>query len=87
MASTCAIYKGSRKIGTGSVADGTTAVSSFVLTDSVYGTRVHNTFGRNVKVTITESGSHLGRSFDTRIISDDGAGNLVIRDATPFVGA
>ncbi len=86
MASTCTINKGSRQIGTGSVTGGSPNVSSFSQTDNVYTTKLGG-FGRHVTVTITQSGTHLGRSFNTRIVSDDGAGNLVLADAVPFVGA
>ena len=87
MASTCTINKGTRQIGTGSVSADSNAVSSFILTDAVYGTKCEGVFGRNVTVCITESGTHLGRTFQTRIVTDDGAGNLTLRDAIPFVGA
>jgi hypothetical protein len=87
MASTCTINKGSRQIGTGSVAAGSASVTSFTLTDAVYNTRVHGSFGRNVVVTITEAGTHLGRSFPTRITADNGSGTLTLRDVCPFVGA
>lgn len=86
MASTCAIFKGSRQIGTGSVTAGSAAVSSFAQTDNIYTTKLGG-FGRHVTVMVTQSGTHLGRTFNTRIVSDDGAGNLVLQDAVPFVGA
>lgn len=86
MASTCTINKGSRQIGTGSISAGSSSVTSFSLTDSVYNTNI-NGFGRKVTVTITEAGTHLGRSFQTRIVSDNGAGTLTLRHACPFVGA
>lgn len=86
MASTCTIHKGTRQIGTGSVSAASKTVSSFVLTDKMYGTNI-NGFGRKVTVTITQAGMHLGRSFQTRIASDNGSGTLVLRDATPFIGA
>ena len=87
MASTCKVMKGSRQIGTGSVTDGSTSLTSFTLTDAVYNTRVHGTFGRHVVICITESGTHLARSFPTRITADNGSGTLTLRDACPFVGA
>lgn len=87
MASTCTINKGTRQIGTGSVSDGSNAVSSFVLTDAMYGTKCEGVFGRNVTVCITQAGTHLGRTFRTRIVTDDGAGNLTLRDNCPFVGS
>jgi len=87
MALTCTINKGTRQIGTGSVSGGSNAVSSFVLTDSVYGTKCEGVFGRNVTVCITQSGTHLGRTFQSRIVTDDGAGNLTLRDAVPYIEA
>lgn len=87
MASTCTVMKGSRQIGTGSVADGSTSLTSFTKTDAVYDTTVHGIFGRNVVVCITQAGTHLARQFVTRIVSDNGAGTLVMRDACPFVGS
>lgn len=86
MASTCAIYKGSRQIGTGSVSAASASVSSFSQTDNVYTTKIGG-FGRHVTVMITQVGTHLGRTFNTRIVSDDGAGNVVLQDLVPFVGA
>lgn len=86
MASTCTISKGSRQIGTGSVSANSPNVTSFVLKDKVYGTNI-NGFGRKVTVTITQAGTHLGRSFQTRIKSDNGAGTLTLRHACPFVGS
>lgn len=86
MASTCTINKGSRQIGTGSVTGGSTSVSSFSQTDNVYTAKISG-FGRHVTVCITQAGTHLGRTFNTRIVSDDGAGNVVLQDAVPFVGA
>jgi hypothetical protein len=84
MALTCTINKGTRKIGTGSVAGGSANVSSFSQTDNMYTTKLRG-FGRHVTVSITQSGKHLGRSFNTRIVSDDGAGNLVLEDVCPFI--
>jgi hypothetical protein len=87
MASTCTVNKGPRQIGTGSVSADSTSLTSFTLTDSVYNTRVHGTFGRNVTVTISQAGTHLGRSYNTRITNDNGSGTLTMLDACPFVGA
>lgn len=87
MASTCTVNKGSRQIGTGSVSDGSTSLTSFTQTDAVYTTKASGVFGRNVTVVITESGTHLGRSFNTRITADNGSGTLTLLSACPFVGA
>jgi len=85
MASTCAIYKGSRQIGTGSVSDGSATVSSFIQTDNIYTTKALGVWGRWVTVVITQSGTHLGRSFNSKIHSDDGAGTVTLRHACPFI--
>lgn len=87
MASTCKVMKGSRQIGTGSVADGSKSLTSFTLTDAVYDTTVHGVFGRNVVICITQAGDHLARTWRTRIVSDNGSGTLTLLDACPFVGA
>jgi hypothetical protein len=79
MASTCSVYKSNQLLGTGSVADGTTSISSYS------GTAPEN--GRNVVVAITQAGTHVGRSFLTRIQSGSGTATLVMKDATPFAGA
>jgi hypothetical protein len=79
MASTCSVYKSNQLLGTGSVAAGTTALGSYS------GTAPTN--GRNVVVTITQAGTHAGKSFLTRIQSGSGTADLVMKDATPFVGA
>jgi hypothetical protein len=83
MASTCKLTKGSQVLGTGSVADGTTSVSSWTATTA----QIPNIRGRFVCVEITEVGSHLARTFWTRVVADNGSGTLTLRDATPFVGA
>lgn len=67
------------------VSAGSTSITSFALLDD-RGTTV-NGFGRKVTVTITGAGTHLGRSYETRVVSDNGAGTVVLRDACPFVGA
>jgi hypothetical protein len=79
MASTCSVYKSNQLLGTGSVAAGSTSLTSYS------GTAPTN--GRNVVVAITQAGTHVGRSFLTRIASGSGTATLVLNDACPFVGA
>lgn len=79
MALTCDIYKGPIKLGAGSVSGGSAAVGSWVAVGSPHTVR------RNVTVVITQAGDHIGRSFNTRIMTDDGGGNLVLKDLVPFV--
>jgi hypothetical protein len=79
MASTCTVCKGNIQLGTGSVAAGSTSITSYS------GTAPIN--GRNVVVSVTQAGTHAGRSFATEIISGSGTATLVVNDACPFVGA
>jgi hypothetical protein len=90
MASTCAVFKGPRQIGTASCAAGSASLTSFTLTDAVYNTAIgliSGVGGRNVKVVITEAGTHLARTWNTRIVADNGSGTLTLRDVCPFVGS
>lgn len=82
MALTCAVYKGAQLLGTGSVADGSASLSSFTFSGGVTAIR-----GRYVGVTITQAGTHLARTFWTRITADNGAGTLTLRNACPFIEA
>jgi hypothetical protein len=79
MASTCDIYKGSNKLGSGSCEAASASITSYT------GTAPTNL--RNVQVVITEAGDNVGRSIWTRVQSGSGTATLVIRDAIPFVGA
>lgn len=90
MASTCTVTKGTRQIGTGSVTAGSASLTSFTLTDDVYNTAIgliSGVGGRHVKICITEAGDHIGRTWNTRIVADNGSGTLTLRDACPFIGA
>lgn len=81
MATNCSIYKHGILLGSGSVADGSATVSSW--------SAAANTPAiarRNVQVAITGVGVHQGRTFNTRVLSDNGA-TLTLKDVCPFVGA
>jgi hypothetical protein len=41
----------------------------------------------HVTVHVTQAGTHVGRTWYTRVLSDNGAGTLTLVDACPFVGA
>lgn len=41
----------------------------------------------HVTVHVTQAGTHVGRSWHTKIVDDNQAGTLTLRDACPFVGA
>lgn len=79
MASTCDIYKGMVKLGSGSCEAASASITSYSGTDP------QNL--RNVSVVITQVGTHVGRSISTRVESGSGTATLVLRDTIPFVGA
>lgn len=79
MASTCIVYKGGLQLGTASCAADSTSLSSYSGTAPID--------LRNVTVTVTQAGTHAGRSWNTRVQSGSGSSTLVVRDACPFVGA
>jgi len=70
-------------LGTGSVSGGGSTLSSFVKASGVSRALLRT----NLHVTVTQAGTHSGRSFYTRITADDGAGNLTLAHAVPWVGA
>lgn len=79
MASTCIVYKNNIQLGTASCEAASTSLTSFS------GTAPSNL--RNVSVTITQAGTHAGKTWNTRVESGSGTATLVVRDACPFVGA
>lgn len=84
MASTCKVYKHGVLLGAGSIADDSASLTSWV-PDA--GSVLPPIARRNVQVTCTQSGTHLGRTFNTRILADNGSGTLTMNDKCPFVGA
>jgi hypothetical protein len=81
---TCNVYKGAQLLGTGSIAAaGTTITSWTVRNDGLAGDVDHKVLRRNLQVAITSS-THAGSSFYTRVIADNGAGTLTLKDACPF---
>ena len=66
------------------MSDGSTSLTSFTLTDAVLNTLAQNVFGRSVTICITQAGSLAGYSWNDRIVSDDGAGNIVLLNGCPF---
>lgn len=83
--STCDVYKGPIKLGSGSIEGAATSITSYTSTDAKRNTMASKGFGENwmnVKVVITSS-THTGYSFDTRIVTD-GTTTLTIADANPY---
>jgi hypothetical protein len=66
-------------LGTASCEDASASLTSYT------GTAPSNL--RNVTVTVTEAGTHVGRSWVTRVRSGSGTSTLVVDHACPFVSA
>lgn len=79
MASTCDIYKGMVKLGSGTCEADSASITSYSGTDP------ENL--RNVTLVITQAGDNVGRSIWTRVQSGSGTATLVLKDTIPFVGA
>lgn len=75
MTTTCGIYKGGKRLGTGECTNGSTAIGSY--TGTAPGT------GRNVSVVVEDSGAHDGQTHRTRIVLDAGA-DLTMSGEFPF---
>ena len=74
MAINVSVYNEGILLGTGSQT--TTSVASYS------GTAPGN--GRNIQIVITEAGSTLGRSYQTRIMDGSGTSTLTVKDAVPY---
>lgn len=79
MASTCSIYKDNRLLGTGSCAAASASITSY--SGKAPGPN------RNVKVIVTQAGTHKGRSWNARIKAGSGTATLTLSSTCPFVGA
>lgn len=74
--STCDVYKGPIKLGSGSISNGATSITSYTSTGAKDEAR------KNVTVVITSS-THVGSSFQTRVLVDGGT-SLTIKDSNPY---
>lgn len=81
MATACDIYKHGLKLGSGTIAAGSTTVSSWSAASGA-----PDEWRKNVSVQIVGAGVWQGEKFETRIITDNGT-SLVMKDPCPFVGA
>lgn len=79
MASTCSLYKHGILLGTGSCEADSASITSYS------GTAPGP--GRNIRVVVTEAGTHAGRSWRARIKAGSGTATLTIDAACPYVGA
>lgn len=81
MASTCSIYKHGQLLGTGSCSGASTSITSFSAT-----TGAPSVTRKNVQITVTQAGTHVGRTWQARVLTNS-AGTLTLSAACPFVGA
>ena len=81
MASTVAIYKHGIRLGVGSASAGSASITSYTKDNNAVALK------RNINVVVTQAGTHNGRSWQARVLADNGAGTLTLSQACPFVGA
>lgn len=74
---TCGVYKHGRLLGTGTMTDADASITSYS------GTAPGQ--GRNVQVSVTQAGTHTGKSFQTRIVGGSGTSTLTMSDKCPFL--
>lgn len=74
---TCGVYKHGILLGTGTLTDNSASLTSYS------GTAPRN--GRNVQISVTQAGTHTGKSFSTRIMSGSGTSTLTMSDKCPFL--
>ena len=84
MASTCKLYKGPILLGAGSCAADSASITSWVIQSGYSGKPV---LRRNVSITVTQAGTHSGRTWRANVVADNGSGTLTLSEKCPFVGA
>lgn len=75
---TCKLYKGQTLLGSGSITNGSASVTGWSAQSNTPAIA-----RRNVGVTITSS-TNVGATFYTKVLVDNGAGTLTLRDVSPF---
>ena len=79
MASTCDFYKHGIKLGSGTCSDGSTSVTSYTANLSRTCAR------KNVQIVVTQAGTHAGRSWNARVLSE--GSTCTLSAPCPYVGA
>ena len=79
MASTCDFYKHGIKLGSGTCEAGSASVTSYTANLSRVCAR------KNIRVVITQAGTHVGRHWDARVLTE--ASTCVLSAPCPYVGA
>ena len=87
MASSCDIYKGGIILGSGTCAAGSASITSYTANNSggLANDKNRTCARKNVIVVVTQNGTHKGRSWRTRVLTE--GSTTVLADACPFVGA
>lgn len=75
---TCSLYKGGQLLGTGSITSGSASVTSWTASGGT-----PPIVRRNIAVTITSS-THVGSTYRTKVLADNGSGTLTLRDVSPY---
>jgi hypothetical protein len=81
MATNVKVYKHGLLLGTGTVAAGSATLSSWSASSGAPAVA-----RKNVQIQVTGAGDSLGKTFNTRVLTDNGA-TLTLLDKCPFVGA
>ena len=79
MASSCDFYKHGIKLGSGTCAANSASVTSYTATLSRVAAR------KNVQIVITQAGTHAGRSWNARVLTE--GSTCTLSAPCPFVGA
>ena len=87
MASTCDVYKGGIKLGSGTCADGSATISSYTAkNDGLSGDIAQVAGRRNVQIIVIQAGTFAGMHWNTMVLTE-GASSLTLKDPCPYVGA
>lgn len=74
------IFKGVNKLGAGTATSSSASITSFTAT--ITGTRLKD---RNVMVHVVSDATHKGRTYNTRILADNGSGTLTLSAPHPYL--
>ena len=87
MASSCDIYKGGIKLGSGTCAGGSASITSYTANNSGgLSNDVNRVAARkNVTIVVTQAGSYAGMSWRARVLSE--GSTTVLSQPCPFTSA
>ncbi len=86
MASTCDFYKDNIKLGSGTCAAGSASITSYTALNPGLAHDVARVAARrNIRVVITQAGTHAGRHWNARVLSE--GSTCTLSNPCPYVGA